>query len=186
MPEPSREPSPAIDTSALLAEVYDQLRALAAHKLASEPPGQTLQATALVHEAWLKIAGGRSRDWNGQTHFYAIAARAMREILIDNARRKRAARHGGGWLRIELPEFETIAKPGSEPTEAIDALCAALDRLAVPHPQHAELVQLRFFAGLSLAQAATSLGISEPTAKRYWAFARAWLFRQLQRGHHAP
>lgn len=186
MPESSPEPPPASDTSKLLAEVYDQLRALAAHKLASEPPGQTLQATALVHEAWLKIAAGRGRDWNDRNHFYATAARAMREILIDNARRKRAARHGGGWLRIELPEFETITTPGSEPTEAIEALCAALDRLAVPHPQHAELVQLRFFAGLNLAQAAASLGISEATAKRYWAFARAWLFRQLQRGPHTP
>lgn len=175
------EPPLPYDPSDLLTQVYDELRALAARKLASEPPGQTLQATALVHEAWLKIAKGRDHDWNGQTHFYAAAARAMRQILIDNARRKRAARHGGGWLRIDLPELEAVALPGFESSEAMESLCSALDLLAEHHPKHAELVQLRFFTGLTLEQAASVLDISEPTAKRHWAFARAWLFNHLQR-----
>lgn len=180
-PAPEPAPVPSGDASELQTRIYDELRALAARKLASEPPGQTLQATALVHEAWLRLAAGRHKEWNGHTHFYAAAARAMREILIDNARRKRAARHGGGWLRIDLPKFEieTLAGPNAEPADSTDALLAALDRLASSYPQHVELVQLRFFAGLTLRQAATALGISEPTAKRHWAFARAWLFRQL-------
>ena len=176
-PTPSATPSEPPD---LLCRVYDELRTLAERKLAAEPPGQTLQATALVHEAWLKIAAEPGRVWNDSRHFYAAAARAMRQILVDKARRKHTLRHGGGWLRIDDPDFETLATAETSPDGAVDALCEALDQLAVTHPEHAELVQLRFFAGLTLERVAAVLGMSEPTAKRRWAFARAWLFRRIQ------
>ena len=188
MPESNATPPPTPSDVDWVAAVYSELRALAARKLAQEHPGQTLQATALVHEAWLKLRAGSEPRWNSPTHFYAAAARAMRQILIDNARRKQTARHGGGWLRIDHPDFD-FAKPDSPAdtdTDTIEALCAALDRLEVSHPTHAELVQLRFFTGLSLREAAAALGFSEPTAKRYWAFARAWLFRELRRGSTVP
>jgi RNA polymerase sigma factor (TIGR02999 family) len=163
----------------LLPLVYDELRRLAAHRMANENPGQTLQATALVHEAWLKLAGAGSKPrWNDRAHFFAAAAEAMRRILIDNARRKRTAKHGGGWVRIETTALDL---PASSTDEDLLALNEALDRLAMHDSTKAELVKLRYFAGLTLQQAAQALELSTPTAKRYWTYARAWLFREMTR-----
>jgi RNA polymerase sigma factor (TIGR02999 family) len=165
----------------LLPLVYGELRKLAAQKLAQEKPGQTLQATALVHEAYLRlVASGdasapRKQPWNGRGHFFAAAAEAMRRILVDNARRKGRPKHGGDRRRIELDE----ALPGAAPREDLLALDEALTRLAAQEPVKAELVKLRYFAGLSLEEAAACLDVSPATAKRYWAVARAWLFAAL-------
>ena len=162
----------------LLPLVYDELRGLAAYKMAHEPPGQTLQPTALVHEAWLRLAGGESSQrWQNRAHFFAAAAEAMRRILIDNARRKHALRHGGGQERINLETAE-IAAPGSD--EELLEVHEALDRFAQIDPTKAELVKLRYFVGLTIPEAAQVLGISEPTAKRWWAYARAWLYREIR------
>ncbi|MBL9136789.1 MAG: sigma-70 family RNA polymerase sigma factor [Verrucomicrobiales bacterium] len=168
---------------ALLPLVYEELRHLAARRLAQERPGQTLQATALVHEAWLRIGAGRQRDWAGRRHFFAAAAEAMRHILIDHARRKKTERHGGGWLRLDSVDFSDLPGLGSseEASDRMVQLSEVLDRFAHVEPRKAELVKLRFFAGLTLEEAAEVLSISEPTAKRDWAFARAWLFREMQR-----
>jgi RNA polymerase sigma factor (TIGR02999 family) len=153
--------------------VYDELRKLAAQKLAHEQPGQTMDGTGLVHEAYLRLVGpGR---FNGRRHFFAAAAEAMRRILVDNARRKKSQKHGGGMARCNLDD---IAGP-SDPDELL-ALDEALDRLAAVDPQAAELVRLRYFAGLSIPQAADLLGISPRTADGWWAFARAWLRTALQ------
>lgn len=162
----------------LLPLVYDELRRLAAQKMAHENPGQTLQATALVHEAWLRLGGDRQADWQNRAHFFAAAAEAMRHILIDNARRKKAVRHGGRVERVNLDpdSLELAARMDDE--QLLD-LNEALDRLAAHDVVKAELVKLRFFAGLTMAEAAKVLGLSEPTAKRYWAYARAWLFREM-------
>lgn len=161
----------------LLPLVYDELRRLAAHRLAGESPGQTLQATALVHEAWLKLAGGEAaRRWNGRTHFFAAAAEAMRRILVDNARRKRSVRHGGELQRLDLEQIQ-VPEPVRDEDELL-AVHEALDELAALDPRKAELVKLRFFVGLTFAEAAEVLGVSEITAKRDWAFARAWLYRK--------
>ncbi len=160
----------------LLPLVYDELRKLAAHRLASEPPGQTLQATALVHEAWLRIQKLGKEDWQNRTQFFTTAAEAMRRILVDNARRKLAQRRGGGQARAEWPE-EGIAAPIEE--DHLLALHEALDRLEAQDPAKAELVKLRYFVGLSLEEAAQVLGVSVPTAKRHWAFAKAWLYREI-------
>jgi RNA polymerase sigma factor (TIGR02999 family) len=160
----------------LLPLVYDELRKLAAQKLAQEKPGQTLQATALVHEAYLRLVDvDRAQHWNSRGHFFAAAAEAMRRILIDDARRKRRPKHGGDRLRVALNE--ALATPGSHPD--LLALDEALSKLAELEPAKAELVKLRYFAGLSLAEAAACLSISPATAKRYWAVARAWLFAAL-------
>ena len=160
----------------LLPLVYDELRKLAAQKLAQEKSGQTLQATALVHEAYLRLVGkGDEQPWNGRGHFFAAAAEAMRRILVERARRKRRSKHGGDRRRIELDE----ALPGAAPREDLLALDEALTRLAAQEPVKAELVKLRYFAGLSLEEAAACLDISPATAKRYWAVARAWLFAAL-------
>ncbi len=165
----------------LLPLVYQELRHLAAAKLAREAPGQTLQATALVHEAWLKLAGEDHRHWQGRTHFFAVAAEAIRRIIIDNARRKKAVRHGGGLERVNVDDSAMqIAAPSGDEDEQL-AVHETLDRLAAHHARKAELVKLRYFVGLTIAQAAEVLGISEPTAKRDWAYARAWLFRELNR-----
>lgn len=168
---------------ALLPLIYDELRHLAARRLAQERPGQTLQATALVHEAWLKVGAGRHHDWAGRRHFFSAAAEAMRRILIDNARRKRTERHGGQWLRVDSADFDELpgAAPNEHSADRVVRLDEALDRFASAEPRKAELVKLRYFTGLNLKEAAEVLGISEPTAKRDWAFARAWLFRELQR-----
>lgn len=161
----------------LLSLVYEELRRLAAAKMASETPGQTLQATALVHEAWLRLTNDEKRKWNDRTHFFASAAEAMRRLLVDNARRKRTERHGGRQQRVEIPE---IASAVVESDDKVLAVNDALERFAVLDPQKAELVKLRYFVGMTLDQAAEALGISERTAKRYWAFARAWLHEEIK------
>ena len=157
----------------LLALVYDELRKLAAHKMAGERPGQTLQATALVHEAWLNI-GGENPHWQNRAHFFGAAAEAMRRILIDRARWKKAARHGGGQERVDVADIEIAAPTGNE--DELLAVHDALDQLAADDPQCAELVKLRFFAGLTLEEAGAVMGVSERTARRQWAYAKAWLY----------
>ena len=161
----------------LLSLVYEELRRLAAAKMASEAPGQTLQPTALVHEAWLRLTSDENRKWNDRTHFFAAAAEAMRRILVDNARRKRTARHGGGQHRVEMPE---IASAVMETDDKVLAVNEALEKFAALDPQKAELVKLRYFVGMTIEQAAEALGLSERTAKRYWAFARAWLHEEIK------
>jgi RNA polymerase sigma factor (TIGR02999 family) len=164
----------------LLPLVYEELRRLAAQRLAREAPGHTLQATALVHEAYLRLVGApEQRPWNSRGHFFAAAALAMRRILVESARRKRALKHGGDLARRELEE-EQLTLP--EPREDLLALNEALDRLAVTNPQAVELVQLRYFTGLSLPEAAQALGLSPRTAGRLWSYARAWLRRAIE-GH---
>jgi RNA polymerase sigma factor (TIGR02999 family) len=164
--------------SELLPQVYDELRQLAARKLAGEKAGQTLQATALVHEAWLRLNGRQPSRWQNRTHFFAVAAEAMRHILIDNARRKSALRHGGGAQHVELDSLPLAS--GME-DEQILAVHEALDKLAAHDEVKAELVKLRFFAGLSMEEAAEVLGLSKATVKRHWAYTRAWLFREIKR-----
>jgi RNA polymerase sigma factor (TIGR02999 family) len=164
----------------LLPVVYDELRKLAAVRLAAESPDQTLQATALVHEAYLRLVGSADgARWDGRGHFFAAAAEAMRRILVDAARRKATLKHGGDLDRLEL---EPDLAAAGEPREDLVALDEALDRLAAEDPLKAELVKLRYFAGLSLSEAATALGLSERTAGRHWAFARAWLRRAVEGG----
>ncbi len=162
----------------LLPLVYTELRQLAAHKMANELPGQTLQPTALVHEAWLRLVGndGQARFQN-RAHFFGAAAEAMRRILIDNARRKRALRHGGGQQRLDIQDVEIA---GAATDDELLALNDALDKLAAQDKQKAELVKLRYFAGMSFEEAAEILGISVPTANRWWAYTRAWLFKEIQ------
>ena len=161
----------------LLPLVYDELRRLAAQKLAQEKPGQTLQATALVHEAYLRLLDpDRGQNWNSRGHFFAAAAEAMRRILVDNARRKRRPKHGGDQKRIPL---DAIALPVEDRFHDLLALDEALTSFAGQEPLKAELVKLRYFAGLSVEEAAACLGISPITAKRYWAVARAWLYAAL-------
>jgi len=138
---------------------------------------QTLQATALVHEAWLRLSGDERRRWNDRTHFFATAAEAMRRILVDNARRKRAARHGGGQHRVDMPEIASAAKENDDRVLAVDE---ALEKFAALDPEKAELVKLRYFVGMTIEEAAKALGISERTAKRYWTFARAWLHEEIK------
>jgi RNA polymerase sigma factor (TIGR02999 family) len=173
----------------LLPLVYDELRKLAAQRLSHEKPGQTLEATALVHEAYLRLVAspgpamaspgcqsGEAPGWDSRRHFFAAAAEAMRRILLDRARRKRTVRHGGERQRIDLDEAFSIA----EPRHDLLALDEALSRLSFKQPTKAELVKLRFFAGLTMSEAAQALGISLTTAERYWRFARAWLLAQLE------
>jgi RNA polymerase sigma factor (TIGR02999 family) len=158
----------------LLPLVYDELRKLAAQKLAQEKPGQTLQATALVHEAYLRLLDPeRDQNWNSRGHFFAAAAEAMRRVLVDNARRKRRPKHGGDQKQIPL---DAIALAIEDRIHDMLALDEALNELAKREPLKAELVKLRYFAGLSVEEAATCLRISPITAKRHWAIARAWLF----------
>ena len=166
----------------LLPLVYDELRRLAAAKLAREAPGQTLQATALVHEAWLRLAGSRARDraWNGRAHFFAAAAEVMRHILTDNARRKQAVRHGGGLQRADTDDsLFRIAAPDVKDEELL-AVHEAVDKLAAHDSRKAELVKLRYFVGLSIEEVSEALGISAATAKRDWTYARAWLFGEIR------
>ena len=161
----------------LLALVYDELRKLAAVKLASEAPGQTLQATALVHEAWLKLVGGGGRTFNDRTHFFRASAEAMRRILIDRARRKRAQRHGGNYELVELEGIDVAAPNADSQMLAVDE---ALDKLAGKFPVQAELVKLRYFMGMTNEEAAEVLNISVSTTKNYWNFARAWLLEEIR------
>jgi RNA polymerase sigma factor (TIGR02999 family) len=165
----------------LLPLVYAELRHLAAQKLSRERPGQTLQATALVHEAWLRLVGseqeGNEPRWDGHRHFFGAAAEAMRRILIENARRKARVRHGGGGERVSLDEVE-IASP--LPDDDLLALDEALDRLAELDAPAAELIKLRFFTGLTQQQAAEMLGLSRSAADRAWVFARAWLYQRIR------
>ncbi len=161
----------------LLSLVYEELRRLAASKMASEAPGHTLQATALVHEAWLRLTTDEQRKWNDRTHFFAAAAEAMRRILVDNARRKRAERHGGGHHRTDLPE---IACAVAQNEDQLLAVNEALEKFAAQDQQKAELVKLRYFVGMTIEEAAEALGISTGTAKRHWAYARAWLADEIK------
>jgi RNA polymerase sigma factor (TIGR02999 family) len=163
----------------LLPLVYEELRRLASWKLAREKPGQTLQATALVHEAYLRLVDAQKADqWASRGHFFAAAAEAMRRILIDSARRKASAKHGGGRRRLDLDRLNLSL--GEElPGDELLALDEALAKLAQEDPAKAELVKLRFFAGMTLPEAARALGVSLATAERYWTYARAWLFCEL-------
>jgi RNA polymerase sigma factor (TIGR02999 family) len=160
----------------LLPVVYDELRRLAAANLAREAPGQTLQATALVHEAYLRLVGSREPRFETRGHFFTAAAEAMRRILVDRARNKGRQKRGGGARRLELNELDLASPP---PDDDLLALDEALGRLEQEDRPKAELVKLRFFAGLSVEQAAAALGISRATADRYWRFARAWLFHEI-------
>ena len=160
----------------LLPLVYDELRKLAAHRLAGDPAGWTLQPTALVHEAWLRLVGDRQPTFEGRGHFFAAAAEAMRRILIDRALAKRALKRGGGLVRIDLDEVDVAIHVSDD---ALLAVNEALEKLAKEDAEAAELIKLRFFAGLTNAEAGRALGLSERTAKRYWTFARAWLYREL-------
>jgi RNA polymerase sigma factor (TIGR02999 family) len=159
----------------LLPLVYDELKRLAAVRLASEKPGQTLQPTALVHEAYLRLVTDEGLQWNSRGHFFAAAAQAMRRILVENAIRKQTVKHGGARRRVPLEEFHRITE---SPQDVLD-LDDALTRFTAEEPAKAQLVQLRFFAGLSTPEAAQALGISVATAERWWAYARTWLFAEL-------
>ncbi len=166
---------------ALVPLVYAELRRLAAAKMARERPGQTLQATALVHEAWLRIVDESGQpQFENRAHFFTAAAEAMRRILIERARRRLAVRHGGGAEHVDLDSMEIAIAPGKE--DELLAVHEALDSLAAEHPRKAEVVKLHYFTGLTLEEAADVLGISHPTAKRDWAFARGWLRREIRRG----
>jgi RNA polymerase sigma factor (TIGR02999 family) len=160
----------------LLAAVYAQLRQLAAGKMASERPGQTIQPTSLVHEAWLRLGGGKDQKWESRAHFFGAAAEAMRRILIENARRKQSARHGGGQQRFDVDEVEISA--GVKDDELIE-VNEVLEKFAALDPQKAELVKLRYFVGLTLEETAGVLGVSVPTVKRWWRYSRAWLRAEM-------
>lgn len=168
----------------LLPLVYEELRRLAAQRLAHEKPGQTLEATALVHEAYLRVAGNqRDQHWDSRGHFFAAAAEAMRRIVIDNARRKSRPKHGGGRQRLDLNEALVV---GNEPSPDLVALDEALSQFSSEEPLKAELVKLRFFAGLTLPEAAKMLGISIATAERYWTYARVRLYCDLNEPPESP
>src|SRR3954451_10227716 len=170
----ARDPRASAD---LLPLVYAQLRALAKRRMRSERPDQTLQATALVHEAYLRLVGATSvRNWDGRWHVYAAAAEAMRRILVENVRRRGRLKRGGGVQRVELDPAELTV---DAPPDEIVALDEALAKLAEQHPEKAQLVKLRYFAGLTIEEAAAALGIGTSTADRHWAYARAWLYRQM-------
>ena len=157
----------------LLPLVYDELRRLAAAQLAREKPGHTLDATALVHEAWVRLTGGQ--PFESRSHFFRASAEAMRRILVDHARARNADKRGGLWTRVELADWHKVAQD----PEQVLALSEALERFAALEPRKAELVTLRFFGGLSMPEAADALGVSLPTAERWWAFARSWLYTEL-------
>lgn len=161
----------------LLPLVYEELRRLAAHKMAQQPPGQTLQATALVHEAYLRLLGDAPLQWNSRGHFFSAAAEAMRRILIERARKRSARKHGGGLQKVDLDHVDLAM---DAPDELLLLLNEALEAFQRSDPTAAELIKLRFFAGLPNRQAAEVLGVSERTAKRSWAYARAWLYDRIQ------
>ena len=163
----------------LLPLIYEELRILATHKMSHEPPGQTLQATALVHEAYIRLVGEEARNWDSRGHFFAAAAEAMRRILVENARRKKSSKHGGDKLKVDLNHGELAIE---EPSEDLIALDEAMTRLSETDPGIVELVKLRYFAGLTIEQAAEFLGLSRRTAVDHWAYARAWLRREISKG----
>src|ERR1035441_661247 len=163
----------------LLPLIYEELRKLAAHKMANEAPGQTLQPTALVHEAWLRLAGATAQSWTGREHFFRAAAEAMRRILVDRARQRTAAKRGHNPQRTEGSDSKLQAVSPAAPGLAIHE---ALDQLALRDPVSADLVKLRYFVGLSMAEAAESLGLPLRTAERMWTFARTWLREAIQAG----
>lgn len=165
-------------TEELLPLIYEELRLLAAQKMAQEPPGQTLQATALVHEAYIRLVESECRNWNSRNHFFMSAAEAMRRIIIENVRRKKTLKHGGDQKRVDL---ENAAITIEENPDELIALDEALVKLAVEDPMKADLVKLRYFAGLNIDQAAEILGISRATAIRHWSFTRAWLFQRIKK-----
>lgn len=172
------EQGDALATEELLPLIYEELRLLAAQKLSQEPPGQTLQATALVHEAYIRLVEAECRNWNSRNHFFMSAAEAMRRILIENARRKNTLKHGGDHKRVDL---DNAAITTEESPDELIALDEALAKLAIEDSTKADLVKLRYFAGLSIDQAAEILGISRATAIRHWSFTRAWLFHRVKR-----
>jgi RNA polymerase sigma factor (TIGR02999 family) len=161
----------------LLPLVYQELRKLAAHKMAAQSPSHTLQPTALVHEAWLRLAGNEPGRFAGRSHFFAAAAEAMRHILIDSARRKLAVRNGGGQVHMDIENVEIAARVDDDELLAVHEV---LDKLAAQDPQKAELTKLRYFVGLTFEEAAEVLGISVATAKRHWAYARAFLYEEVK------
>jgi len=161
----------------LLPLLYDQLRTLAAQKMANEAPGQTLQPTALVHEAWLRLVGSGQEHWNSRGHFFGAAAEAMRRILVERARNKARVRHGGQLERVDLDHVTVAARDNDD---TILAVHEALEKLAGQSPQKAEVVKLRYFAGMEHAEIAEALGVSEPTVRRRWAYARSWLYAELK------
>jgi RNA polymerase sigma factor (TIGR02999 family) len=163
----------------LLPLVYDELRRLAARRLAQEKPGQTLQATALVHEAYLRLVGASDPGWSSRGHFFAAAAEAMRRILVENARRKKQLRHGGEGRRLDLEDVDLAGATRSEDLLALDE---ALEHLARKDPIPAQLVKLRYFAGMTMEEAAAALGIPRRTAERNWTYARTWLHRAISQG----
>lgn len=163
----------------LLSVVYDELRKIAAAKMAAEAPGHTLQPTALVHEAWLRLTGSTPQTWDSRAHFFAAAAEAMRRILVEHARRKLAHKRGSGAQRVELEESQLVL---AAPAEELLAVHEGLDRLAAHDPQAAQLVKLRYFVGLTMQEAADTLGLAKRTAENLWTYARAWLHREIS-GH---
>ena len=171
-------------TEELLPLVYEELRLLAARKMSQEPPGQTLQATALVHEAYLRLVEAKDQNWNSRGHFFKAAAEAMRRILVDNARRKKSLRAGGEHQQVDIDQAGLSALTLSDERSADDllALDEALEKLSKTDPRNAELVKLRYFAGLSLDQVAKVEGVSRRTATRWWTYARAWLHREISGG----
>jgi RNA polymerase sigma factor (TIGR02999 family) len=166
----------------LLPLVYEELRKLAASRMANEAAGNTLQPTALVHEAWLRLVGKDNPNFAGRAHFFAAAAEAMRRILIDRARSKRAARHGGGQVRVDIQQLD-LASPDAD--DQLLAVNDALDKLAAQDPVEAKLVKLRYFAGMSVEEAAGLLDISPRTARNYWAHARTWLYHEITVRDHS-
>ena len=162
----------------LLPLVYGELRKLASAKMANEAFGHTLQPTALVHEAWLRLIGSQSQQWNGRAHFFGAAAEAMRRILVENARRKGAARHGGGQVRLDIQEVEIAPAPKDDELLAVSD---ALEKLGAHNRQMAELVKLRYFVGLTTEETAEVLGISVRTADRWWNYSRLWLYQEIER-----
>lgn len=164
-------------TEDLLPLVYNELRRLAAARMAQEAAGQTLQATALVHEAWLRLVGEGERSWENRAHFFSAAAEAMRRILIENARRKSRLKRGGNLLRIDISEIELAE---STPDEKVLMIDEALERLEAQDPEKARIVVMKFFGGLTNQEVAETLGVNERTVERQWAFVKAWLFRSIQ------
>lgn len=165
----------------LLPIIYQELRRLAASKMASQPAGQTIQATALVHDAWLKLAGRSERQWENQRHFLAAAAEAMRQILIDRARKRRTAKHGGNVAEVPIDAMEGVELPAETPgdEDTLLAVNEALEQLAEREPEKAQVVKLKFFVGLQNKEIAEIMGVSTKTIQRQWITARAWLFQQL-------